>query len=942
MPGSAGTPSIRLRQDNDPCGVRFLAMREPKSRNSGKRLLIFAALTAAYVLTGRLGLLLAVPPGYATAIFPPAGIAISGMLIAGVATLSATFLGSLLLNLWVAYSQTNELLATGIATALVIAFASTLQAAIGGAVLRRVAGYPTPLDNTRDLLRFLVISPAACLTSSTLSLAGLWTIGTVQTLDLTSSWLTWWIGDTLGVLVVLPLTLVFFGEPRSLWRGRVPLVALPMSLFFALFVAIFVRVSSWENKQSLLEFQLRSQHLVDMVQASLETERVFLEQLGEVFVVRKQPVTSADFHELVHGLLQRFPTIQAIEWAPRVAATQRITFETAQRAEAPDFMIRERDAGDALRPATARAEFYPVTYLEPLAGNEQALGFDLASDVDRQAAIRTAIATGEVTATAPIRLVQENGEQAGVLLLYAVSRGDTGPGVVLVVLRMGTVAEKFLGLLRPLIRVRFLDFEGRRPLFDDFPTAAATHSFEAGFEFGTRRYLLQAEPTAEYLAGHRGWESWVVLATGVFSTGLLGALLMLGTGHTHRAQQLVDERTLELATANRRLTEEIAERERTESALQQAQRLEAIGQLTGGIAHDFNNLLTVISGSLELLKRQVRSAAGKRLLSTALGGIERGARLTYALLAFACSQTLRPEMVDPGRLIVEFSELIRRAVGEAIEVQLLLSGESSLCSIDPTQFQAALLNLVVNARDAMPDGGVLTIEGQKVDLDADRLRNDEFKPGQYVGISVRDTGHGMASDVRERAFEPFYTTKEVGTGSGLGVSQVYGFVKQSGGHVEIVSERGAGTIVSMYLPRVGNGVPTVAASTDQPETSAQGGTETILVVEDDADVRSVVADELRALGYQVLTAIDGPTALKALESAEGVDLLFSDVVMPDRMRGDELARLALDKRADLKVLLTSGYTTASGDGATLKQFPLLRKPYRHEELARAIRGALDR
>ena len=917
-------------------------MRAPMTRNKGRLLLGFLALTAAYVLTGRLGLLLAVPPGYATAIFPPAGLAVSAMLIAGAATLPATFLGSLLLNLWVAYSLAHRLTGVGVATALVIAAASVLQAAIGGSVLRRAIGYPAALDNARDLLRFLVISPAACLTSATLSLAGMWALGTVEAPELPTSWLTWWIGDTLGLLVVLPLMLVFFGEPRALWRRRAPYVALPMALFFALFVAIFARVSSWEDDQALLEFRLRSQHLADMLQASLEEEGVFLEQLGESFVGRHQAITPADFRELVHKLVQRFPTIQAVEWAPRVTAGEREAFEAAQRKEFPGFVIRERDPAGPLRPAAARAQFYPVTYLEPVAGNQEAVGFDLASTSERRAAIETTLASGQVAASAPVRLVQERGEQAGVLLTYAVPSGATGQGIVLVVLRMGTFTERLLGSLRSIMTVRFVDAAGTRPLFDDSAATEATEPFETAFDFGTRRYVLQTEPGALYLSTHRGWESWIVLAAGVFSTGLLGALLMLGTGQAHRAERLVEERTHELQISNQRLTAEIAERERTESALQQAQRMEAIGQLTGGIAHDFNNLLTVIAGSLELLGRHVVGAAGKRLLTAAQGGAERGARLTHSLLSFARRQALRPEIVDPSRLVEEFSELMSRAVGETIELRLLLTPAPGSCSIDPAQFQAALLNLVVNARDAMPDGGVLTIETRNVALDAGQLANGEIGSGRYVAISVRDTGCGMTSDVRERAFEPFYTTKEIGTGSGLGLSQVYGFVTQSGGQVEITSELGAGTTVSLYLPRIGDAAATATAPNALTrEGMGATGTETILVVEDDADVRSVVADELRALGYRVVTAADGPAALMILDGGESVDLLFSDVVMPNRMRGDELARRATADRPGLKVLLTSGYTADSRDGATPGEFALLRKPYRHEELARVVRTALE-
>jgi signal transduction histidine kinase len=918
-------------------------MRERLRWKRGQFLPAALGLTAAYVLAGRLGLMLAVPPGYATAIFPPAGIAVSAMLIAGPAALPAVFIGSFLVNLWISYSLAGGLATAGLATALVIAFSSMLQAAVGGSVLRRAMGYPAPLDNMRDLLRFFVLSPVSCLTSASLSLAGMWTIGSIESQDIPTSWLTWWIGDTLGVLVVLPLMLVFFGEPRALWRQRVSYVALPMALFFALFVAIFARVSGWEDNQSLLEFRLRSQHLADSIQARLEAEGVFLEQLGEAFKARRFPVSEHDFRELVQKLLEHFPTIQAVEWAPRVGSAEREAFDLAQRRQRPGFSIRQSASAGTPLAAAKKTPSYPVIYIEPLAGNQEAVGFDLGSQPDRRAAIETAIATGEVAATAPVRLVQEHAEEAGSLLIYAVSEGATGPGVVLVVLRMGTFTKKLAGSLQSMMKIRFIDEGGKRPLFDDFLGGPAKQSFATAFAFATRHYLLETQPTAEYLAQHRGWESWVVLAGGVFSTGLLGALLMLGTGHAHRAQQLVNERTFELEVANRRLMAEITERERAEAALQQAQRMEAIGQLTGGIAHDFNNMLTVISGNLELLERDIIGATGKRFLIAAQTGVERGAQLTNALLSFARRQVLRPEVVDPSSLIEEFKELISRALGETIELRLRLSPESCSCSIDPAQYQAALLNLVINARDAMSEGGVLTIETRSIDIDSGHLANNEIGPGQYVVIKVRDTGRGMASGVRARAFEPFYTTKDVGAGSGLGLSQVYGFVKQSEGHVEISSELGAGTTVSLYLPRLHEAAAAGAASKRPSHERADAtGTETILVVEDDGAVRDIVAAQLRELGYHVLTATDGPTAFTTLESGELVDLLFSDVVMPHRMRGDELARKALGKRPGLKVLLTTGYTTESRDDTKPQEFALLRKPYRQEELARAIRAALDR
>jgi signal transduction histidine kinase/CheY-like chemotaxis protein len=914
-------------------------------------LLISSGLAVIYVLTGWLGLKLAVPPGYATAIFLPAGLAISAMLIVGAASLPGTFLGSLILNLWVGYSIAHRFGPAAAASAVVIALASMLQAVVGGFVLGRAIGYPIRMDNGRDLLRFLLLSPAVCLTSATLSLASMWALGSIGRPDLPTSWMTWWIGDTLGVLVVLPLTLVLIGEPRQLWRHRAPYVALPMILFFALFVAIFIRFSSRENDRSLLEFRMRSQQLADSAQASLEEQSVFLEQLGSVFSTRGNALRRNDFSMLADKLLQRFSTIQAIEWAPRVDADDRSRFEMAQAAELPGFMIRERAGAGALRAAEPRAYFYPVTYLDPLAGNEEALGFDLASDAVRRTALETAIATGKVTATAPLRLVQEHGQQAGILLTYATTGGQNGPGIILIVLRMGTFTDHPLAPVRSMMTARFIDAVDNHRFFDNLDASPAQQFFQTEFEFGNRRYALRTQPTSLYLAEHRGWESWVMLVAGVLSTGLLGAVLLLGSGDADRARRLVEERTHELRETNQPLSAEMAERERAESALLQARRMEAMGQLTGGVAHDFNNLLTVILGNLELLRRHVTGAAGKRLLSGAEHGAERGAQLTYSLLAFARQQTLRPEIVEPNHLISEFSDLMRRALGEAIQLRLVLSPSVGRCRIDPAQFQTSLLNLVVNARDAMPEGGVLTIESIESrtigPADDEAARSGIRATGPHIAIVVRDTGHGMAPEVLERACEPFYTTKDVGGGSGLGLSQVYGFVTQSGGHVEIASQPGAGTGVTIYLPQAGSATDRETADGIALMAKIGMGTETILVVEDDLDVRRLTTDLLDELGYSVLTAADGPEALSILQRVDGIALLLSDIVMPKGMRGDELARHATALRTDLKVLLTSGHAAELPDGATFEgaettAIPLLRKPYRRDELARAIRAVLDR
>ena len=503
------------------------------------KLLIYLILPLAYVVCGRLGLFLAVPPGYATAVFLPAGIAIGGMLIAGAGTLPGTFVGAFLLNLWIGYSIAHRLDAIGVAAALIIAFASTLQAGLGGTALRRLVGYPTPLDTPRDLLLFLLLSPICCVTSATLSLSGMWALGVINSADLIINWMTWWVGDTLGVLVALPLMLVLAGQPRKLWWSRARSVAVPMLLCFALFVAIFVRVTKWENEESLLEFRMQSQRLADLLRATLDEQGLFLGQLSKVFNNRGAILTRPDFHDLVQELLRRFPTIQAVEWAPRVAPDERTAFEAAQQADLPGFAIRERDATGQLRLAGDRSQFYPVTYVEPPSGNKEAIGFDLVSNADRRAAIDAAISNGTVTATPPVRLVQERGGQPGILLIDSVLRPDN-PGIVLIALRMGTFSSTLADPLASILQLRFIDTATQEPLFDGF-SASVHPMYKTAFDFGTRRYTLETAPSPLYLARHHGWQSWIVLAAGVLGTGLLGALLILATGHTHRVQILADD-----------------------------------------------------------------------------------------------------------------------------------------------------------------------------------------------------------------------------------------------------------------------------------------------------------------------------------------------------------------------------------------------------------------
>ena len=390
---------------------------------------------------------------------------------------------------------------------------------------------------------------------------------------------------------------------------------------------------------------------------------------------------------------------------------------------------------------------------------------------------------------------------------------------------------------------------------------------------------------------------------------------------------------------------DLTARARMEADLRQAQKMEAIGQLTGGLAHDFNNLLTVISGNLEMLEARIDEAGQRELIKEAQGATELGAQLSNRLLAFGRRQPLNPKPTDLNALIGGMSDLLRRTLGEQIQIETRLTADLPATVVDPGQVENALLNLTINARDAMPGGGRLIIETASVDLDADYVEaHAEASPGHYVTLAVTDTGVGMPPDVRRRAFDPFFTTKGPAAGTGLGLSMVYGFAKQSGGHVQLYSEVGLGTTVRMYLPARATAPAAVersAAATAVAPTRADG---TILVVEDDPRVRRVSIRRLKELGYTVLEAESGPAALTVLDRGDIVDLLFTDIVMAGGMTGIDLAREARRRRPGLKILFTSGYAEPSiiGQGILASDSSWLAKPHSAHELHGKIRELLGR
>ena len=412
-------------------------------------------------------------------------------------------------------------------------------------------------------------------------------------------------------------------------------------------------------------------------------------------------------------------------------------------------------------------------------------------------------------------------------------------------------------------------------------------------------------------------------------------------GYDVTEQKLAQARLEDLtSTLEERVEARTQELARVQDMLRQSQKMDAIGNLAGGIAHDFNNLLQVIQGSLQLLSKRLTDEKSLRLLDNAMMATTRGAKLSSQLLAFGRRQPLEPKVINLSRLVRDLDDLLRRSIGEGIEIETIVSGGLWNTLADTTNVETALLNLAINARDAMSGNGRLTIELGNAYLDDEYTRKAfGVKPGQYVMLAVTDTGTGIPAEILEKVFDPFFTTKAEGKGTGLGLSMVYGFVKQSGGHINIYSEPGKGTTVRIYLPRARAAEDELPA----PSTAIVGGNETILVVEDDDAVRETAAELLRELGYQVLLARDGQSGVAIVESGIRFDLLFTDVVMPGPVKSTALAQIVQKTRPNTAVLFNSGYTENSivHDGKLDTGVNFLGKPYTREQLARKVRQVLD-
>ncbi|MFA8387867.1 MAG: ATP-binding protein [Pelagibaca sp.] len=685
-------------------------------------------------------------------------------------------------------------------------------------------------------------------------------------------------------------------------------------------LALLVAVAGW----FAAETQARNNH-IDAQRASIASQvallRVDIEgavngpiQLvrGLIAVIATEPdMNQARFGELAGGLIRNEPLLRNV-------------------AAAPDMIIR---------------------LMYPLEGNEQALGLDYNSIPEQRDAALRARDRRELVLAGPVNLVQGGQGFIGRFPVF-LRNEDNSPvfwGLVSAVMDLDVLYDQ-AGLNDDLpfsvtltgndaTGSEGLRFFGPEVTSEDMPVVASV-------QLPTGTWQIEALPFGGWDAVHP--QIWTIRALLLLAAALV-LVPSIGMGRSMEARQraIEDLEAANLALQHQMHDLETARAAQTEAEVQlrQSQKLEAVGQLTGGVAHDFNNLLTVILGNAELLADELKDQDHlRKLAEMTANAAERGSELTSRLLAFSRKQPLQPRMLDiSAQLLNSLEGLLRRTLPETITLRIERAENLWMAEIDPSQLESALLNIVLNARDAMPDGGLITIKIENADLDPDDVLNEpDLNAGQYIMITVTDSGQGMSDETLARVFEPFFTTKEVGRGSGLGLSMVYGFAKQSGGHVHICSEPEKGTSVTLYFPRSqGEG--------DQQEIGREAqaivvGTEIILIVEDDELVRQHVCATLLELGYRVVEAANGPQAIEILKQTLDVDLLFTDIILPGGMNGRALADAAQAVRPELKVLFTSGYTedTIIQHGRLDPEVELLSKPYRRSQLAEKLRKVLER
>ena len=718
---------------------------------------------------------------------------------------------------------------------------------------------------------------------------------------------------------------------------------LPVVVVIVLGIAISVAAFVYTSAHYRLEHQ---RHQIEERAAphALVVGRVFDRYLEVIHSISGLYSASGNvdrnqFGAFVKWALESYPGIQALEWIPRVRHDERAAYEArARRDGLANFRITERGASGEMVSAGERQVYYPVYFVEPLEGNERAVGFDLGSNPARLQALEQARDSGKAVGTQRVTLVQETGQQFGFLVFVPLYSTDGVPasvaerrekltGFALGVFRIGdildsTMEENSVPLPFDIYLMDEDAAPGKRLLYylpsplhakeaEPPPEAELIEdsSYSAGYEVAGRSWRIHFKDAAGHFHGTSSPVPWSIGVVGLLLTILLVQYLIAVRGRAREVERLVFERTHELNETNQALETEMEARQSMQQQLSQSQKMDAIGQLTGGIAHDFNNLLMVIDGySRRALKTVGDSNESAESLKAVLSASDKAAKLTTQLLSFSRRRVLDKSIFGIESALTEVGSLLERSVGERYSVSFNIQCPDVFVRTDSGEFGQALLNLAINARDAMPDGGEIVVGAREVGPDDNFVANHpKLEPGRFVVVSVKDEGHGIDPEVLPRIFEPFFTTKDPGQGTGLGLAMVYGFAQQSDGALDVRSEVGKGTTFEIYLP--------ISERPSQQEIVEvqkvdYGQGETILLVEDDNALLELIGEILKDLGYKVLKASDGVEALEVEEQYQGfIDVMLSDVVMPS-ISGFEVAEIVRENRPNIKVVFMSAIPTA--------------------------------
>jgi signal transduction histidine kinase len=729
-------------------------------------------------------------------------------------------------------------------------------------------------------------------------------------------------------------------------RELIPLLVFLLGL--AASAAAAAVVSHAETARRAARFEVLADNAVSAIRARMLSQLTLLRATAGFFKASDQvrPDEFSNFVERLrlNGYYAGVLGLGYAEYLPDRAAIA--AFERQTRAEEfPDFRVW---------PEGRRARYSAIRFLEPLdRRNRAAIGYDMLSEPTRRAAMTAALTSDEARVSGRVTLVQEIDpvKQPGFLVYLALFDGQGAArklrGWVYGPLRAYDLFDStFAGSDLSQLTIEIFDHRPveQQLLYRSGP--AQRHPSVQRIrriETGGRTWVVRLTSTPRFDDAQTFQLVALVAGSGTLISLLVAILMFQQQRATFRTEEEVSLRTAELRDANSRLIAEGSARAAAEAQVRQMQKMEAIGQLTGGIAHDFNNMLAIILGNLDLAERRIEEPDRvRRAIDHAREGAMRAAQLTQRLLAFGRRQALAPRVVDANALILGTVELMHRALGKEIRLETVLADDLWRCFVDAVQLESAILNLAINARDAMPAGGSVTITTANTRRSSESA-GDANQASDFVSISVRDTGHGMSDDVAARAFEPFFTTKDVGRGTGLGLSQVYGFVTQSGGTLELTSAPERGTTVVILLPRDRrDDGDSSAPDLENARVPTARADEAILVVEDEPEVRRITVETLRELGYTVIEAEGGDEALALLEQHADIALLFTDIVMPG-MNGRRLASLARQCRPELPILYATGYAPEDMAGASNDDGDIqtLRKPFEAADLARAVRQTLD-